>query len=161
MDRLRSFAFACLLAPAVAFAHEPQALAGAASGAIDAAAESAVAAVDAFSAALKAGDLRRVEALLDAGVQVLESGGAERSRAEYLQHHAGADAAFLKDASVRVLRRTARAEGALAWVASETELDAGGKTHLGTETMVLARSDAGWRIVHIHWSSREKKVNKR
>jgi ketosteroid isomerase-like protein len=89
-------------------------------------------------------------------VQVLESGGAERSRAEYLQHHARADAEFLKGARVRVLRRTARAEGALAWVATESELEAGGKTHLGTETMVLARSAGGWRIVHIHWSSRPK-----
>ena len=26
----------------------------------------------------------------------------------------------------------------------------------GTETMVLRRSDDGWRIVHIHWSSRRQ-----
>ena len=157
MNRTRSLALALLLAPALAIAHDSQAPGGAATASVDAAAEAAVATVDAFSAALKAGDLQRAGALLDPAVQVLESGGAERSRAEYLQHHAGADAAFLKDAHVRVLRRTARAEGALAWVATESELDAGGKTHQSAETMVLARGAEGWRIVHIHWSSRAKK----
>lgn len=30
-------------------------------------------------------------------------------------------------------------------------------TLLSTETMVLERNGADWRIVHIHWSSRPKR----
>jgi len=116
--------------------------------------------VDAFSAALKAGDLARVGELLADDVLVLESGGAERSKAEYLAQHAGADAAFLKTAHVTRGQRTVRELGDVAWVGTESEIHATDKgqamTLLSTETMVLARTAAGWRIVHIHWSSRKK-----
>jgi ketosteroid isomerase-like protein len=91
-------------------------------------------------------------------VLILESGGAEQSRAEYMGHHAGADAKFLRGAEIHPGRRRVRVEGDLAWVGSESELHAheAGKpiTLLSTETMVLRRHDGAWRIVHIHWSSR-------
>lgn len=122
------------------------------------AAQPAVGIVEQFSAALQAGDLDRAGGLLADDVLILESGGAERSREEYLGGHAGHDAAFLKDAHVQVKRRTARVEGDLVWVGSESEIHAsrGGKplTLFSTETMVLKHSPQGWRIVHIHWSSR-------
>ena len=126
---------------------------------IPAAAQPAVVVVDAFGGALVAGDLAKVKALLDPAVIVLETGGAERSRDEYMDHHAGADAKFLHGAHVRVTRRIARAEGDTAWVATESVIHAhGGKpvTLLSTETMVLAKHDGPWRITHIHWSSREQ-----
>ena len=126
---------------------------------MDAAARPALVVVEAFSAALQAGDLKRVEAMLDPTLLVLESGGAERSRAEYLAGHAGADAKFLKDAKVTVKNRHARADGDLAWIGTESELVTAGdkpRTYLSTETMVLRRSAGTWRIVHIHWSSRPK-----
>jgi ketosteroid isomerase-like protein len=155
---------ALLLATGLAFAAAPAAHEGSAAGRaeilIGPGAEAAVAVVDEFSDALLAADLARVEALLDPEVLVLESGGAERSRAEYFREHAGADAAFLKDATVKLLRREARAHGELAWVGSETEIHASrdGKALvlLSTETMVLRRANGAWRIVHIHWSSRPK-----
>jgi ketosteroid isomerase-like protein len=128
--------------------------------AVDAGAQPATAVVDRFGAALVAADFATVEALLDPDVVILESGGAERSRAEYLGHHAIADAEFLKDTHVQVTRRSAHAEGDVAWVATESEMHAGadGKpmTLLATETMVLRRRGDDWRIVHIHWSSRKK-----
>src|SRR5690242_9554851 len=80
------------------------------------AAAPAIAVVDKFGTALAAGDLATVEALLDPDVVILESGGAERSRAEYMGHHAIADADFLKGAHVQVTHRSARAEGDVAWV---------------------------------------------
>jgi ketosteroid isomerase-like protein len=62
---------------------------------------------------------------------------------------------------VQTGRRRARVSGDLSWVATESELHAtdDGKpmTLLSTETMVLRKTDGGWRIVHIHWSSRPKK----
>lgn len=121
----------------------------------------ATAAVDAFSAALKAKDFEAIRAALDPAVIVLEAGGAERDRDEYMSHHAIADALFMATADVALLRRTARVEGDIAWVASETETRVGqdgtAATHLGTETMVLRHRPEGWKIVHIHWSSRPKR----
>lgn len=125
-------------------------------------ARAAVAVVDAFSKALASVDFKTVEALLDPDVIILESGGAERNRAEYMGHHAIADSLFLGNAHVGLQRRTARVDGDTAWVASESEIHASedGKpmTLLSTETMILHKSVDGWRIVHIHWSSRPKKT---
>ncbi|MGB5133302.1 MAG: nuclear transport factor 2 family protein [Steroidobacteraceae bacterium] len=125
------------------------------------AALAAAATVDRFLAALSAGDLDGAGAELDPGVIILESGGAEHSAAEYLGGHAGHDADFLGNAQQTLGRRTARASSELAWVASEGELQTqqGGKpvTIASTETMVLRATEAGWKIVHIHWSSRTRK----
>lgn len=125
------------------------------------AAQPAVAVVERFGQSLATGDLKTVASLMDANVLILESGGAERSREEYLRHHAIGDAQFLKDARSQLKRRTARVEGDLAWVGTESELHAtkDGKPLilLSTETMVLKKAGADWRIVHIHWSSRPKK----
>ncbi|HJU38766.1 MAG TPA: nuclear transport factor 2 family protein, partial [Tahibacter sp.] len=117
-----------------------------------------VAVVDAFGKALAAGDTAAALALLDPSVTILESGGAERSRDEYAAHHLGADAAFLRAATITPLARTGDAVGALAWVGSETRIAAVSKGKpvklASTETMVLKNTPDGWRIVHIHWSSR-------
>lgn len=123
-------------------------------------AQAAAATVDRFFAALSAGNLDAAAAELDPDVIILESGGAEHSAAEYLGGHAKHDAEFLGSARQLLGRRTARANGGLAWVATESELQAqeGGKplTIVSTETMVLRAMDSGWKIVHIHWSSRTR-----
>jgi len=124
-------------------------------------AKAAVATVDRFFTALKAGELEKAGAELDPDVLILESGGAERSAVEYLGGHAKGDAAFLNDAHHELLRRKARTSGKFAWVASESELhvqrDGKPATIVSTETMVLRSDHAGWKIVHIHWSSRTRK----
>ena len=113
--------------------------------------------VDRFSRALASGDLSVVKSLLDPQVLILESGGAEQDRDEYLEHHAKADADFLRTAQIHPGRRRAHVEGNLAWVASESELhlrqDGKAIAVQSTETMVLRRDAGAWRIVHIHWSS--------
>ena len=123
-------------------------------------AQAAVSSVERFSEALAAGRLDAAGAELDPEVLILESGGAEYSAAEYLGGHAKGDAAFLKTAHIQLVRRTARVSGDLAWVASESELhlskDGKPVTVLSTETLLVQRTDAGWKIVHIHWSSRTK-----
>ncbi len=127
---------------------------------VPAAAKDAVATVNRFSAALSSGDLAKAGKELDPNVLILESGGAERSAAEYLSGHAREDAAFLKSAHQQLLNRTAHASGDFAWVASESELhlqkDGKPVTVLSAETMLLQRGASGWKIVHIHWSSRKK-----
>ena len=127
---------------------------------VPAAAAEAVATVDRFSAALSSGDLAKAGKELDPGVLIFESGGAERSAAEYLGGHAKSDAELLSTAHQQLRRRSAHASGDFAWVASESELhlQKDGKlvTVLSTETMLLQRSASVWKIVHIHWSSRKK-----
>lgn len=126
-------------------------------------AKDAVSAVDRFNNALKAGQFDKAGAELDANVLILESGGVERSAAEYLGGHAIGDAAFLKGVHVQLMSRTARANSDMAWVGSVSELHTkkDGKmiTILSTETIVLKRTDKTWKIVHIHWSSRTKKAD--
>lgn len=148
--------------PVMAQDRSPEALAETTTtSAISEQAKPAVAVVEQFLAAVRAGDRERAGPLLAEDVLILESGKAQRSRAEYLGGHAISDAAFLKDASIQVTRRSAQAQGGLAWVATESELQATGKdgtpmTRLSSETMVLKQTAAGWRIVHIQWSSRPK-----
>src|SRR3546814_3047985 len=84
----------------------------------------AVAVAERFNSALSSGDLATVEALLAADVLILESGGAEHSREEYMGHHAVSDAAFLKGAHRQLLRQRARTAGEFAWVGTESELHA-------------------------------------
>jgi len=150
-----------LALPAAVAAHDPKEHAPvAATPRVDPAA-AAIAVVEQFSAALKAGKLDQAGAHLADDVLILESGGAERTRQEYLGGHAGHDAAFLKDARITVKQRTARVEGNLAWVGTESELATTRKgvptTLSSSETMVLRRSAGAWHIVHIHWSSGPKR----
>jgi len=128
---------------------------------VPASAKAAATIVDRFFAALSSGNLAQAGALLDPNVIILESGGAEHSAAEYLGGHAKGDAQFLKGSHHVLSRRTARTTGDVAWVASESELhvekDGKPSTLASTETMVLQSGKDGWKIVHIHWSSRVKK----
>lgn len=114
--------------------------------------------VDAFHLALKANETDMALAWLAEDVMVFEEGGAERSRAEYAAHHLEADASFAAVTEATILRRASWADGAVAWVTSEGRTTglAGDRTidRLTVETMVLKRGPDGWRIQHIHWSSR-------
>ena len=129
---------------------------------VDAAAQEAARAVDAFGAAIHAGKIQKAADWLAPDLLVLESGGAERSRDQYLAEHAAADAAFLADARVERGHRVARASGDMAWVGTESTVtrtvDGKATRYLSTETMVLRRGREGWKIVHIHWSSRADKA---
>jgi ketosteroid isomerase-like protein len=120
-------------------------------------AREAVAVVDAFHAALKRGDTIEAAALLANDVLIFESGGVERTKAEYATRHLPADAEFAQATSSVLSHRNARSDGTVAWIASEgrTTGEFRGKAinSVSTETMVLSRANSGWRIVHIHWSS--------
>ncbi len=114
--------------------------------------------VDQFFRALASGDASAAGALLDPAVVIYESGGVERSRTEYAAEHLGADAAFLKSATHKMISRTGEVVGDLAWVATEARLTSLGAKPVdlvSTETMILRKQPGGWRIVHIHWSSRK------
>ena len=121
------------------------------------------AAVDAFQAALKAGDSAAATRLLAPDVLIYEGGGAERSREEYAAHHLAADMAFLKTAQIDVLKRASGGDEDEAWITTESRIR--GKSSMGkpldvasTETALLRKTDEGWRIVHLHWSSQDFKA---
>lgn len=156
MKRLVLAAALALAAPA-AIAHEV-AVNPAPAQAVDEATRPVVAVVDAFHAALGSGNADAVLAMLAEDVMVLEEGGAERSREEYAGHHLPSDMAFAAATEAGVTRRAAWIEGDMAWVLTEgrTSGQFSGRAinRLTAETMILQRYADGWRIRHIHWSSR-------
>jgi ketosteroid isomerase-like protein len=121
----------------------------------------AAATVDAFHAALRRGDTHAAAALLAEDALIFESGGVERTKAEYAAHHLPADTEFSRAVSSAVTRRTGASEGPIAWVSTEGRTTGTYKGKpvdlLTTETMVLRRAAGQWRIVHIHWSSQPKR----
>lgn len=114
--------------------------------------------VGAFHAALVAGDSATALGLLDPEVVIFEGGGVERSREEYQSHHLGADMGFEAATRREVVKQTEQLYGDLALVLSEVrttgEFRGRAIDRVGVETMLLRRTPNGWRIVHIHWSSR-------
>lgn len=158
MPRIAFFAISLIFMAAPALAHDGSGDATEASLHIAPGAAAAVQVLDRFSAALAEGDVAAAAAFLAPDVLILETGGAEHSREEYLSGHARHDAEFLRSAGITLKRRKAEASGGLAWVGSESEIrtEKSGKPLLihSTETAVLRKTSDGWRIVHLHWSSR-------
>lgn len=126
-------------------------------GALQPSARDAAAIVDAFHAALRRGDLSAASALLAADALIFESGSVERTKAEYEAKHLPADAQFSRAVPSTLIRRSGQSDGSTAWIASEGRVTGTFKgkkvDRLTTETMVLRRDRAAWKIVHIHWSS--------
>jgi ketosteroid isomerase-like protein len=119
-----------------------------------------VATVEAFHAALKAGDTKAATALLAPDVVVLEGGHLE-TREEYLAHHLAADIAFTQAVDTQRGPLNAQVEGPVAWThATSTSTGTFQSRDIhsaGVESMVLSRTPNGWRIRSIHWSSHQQK----
>jgi hypothetical protein len=99
-------------------------------------------------------------ALLAPDAVVLEAGGTE-TRPEYAAQHLAADSEFAGAVASRRTPLVATVEGDVAWVAQASESRGSFRGRdtdsTGAELMVLARSEAGWRIRAIHWSSRARR----
>ena len=115
--------------------------------------------VAAFHQAIALGDTAEALGYLDPAVIIFESGGAEMSRDEFQSHHLGADMAFAAATNREVTASGSVIEGDMAMVLNRTratgtfrerEIDSN-----GTETVVLQKQGDDWRIVHLHWSSRQ------
>lgn len=113
--------------------------------------------IERYHAALALGDTATVMALLTADAVVLESGGIE-TREEYRSHHLPADIEFARAVPRERGPLRVHVNGTGAWAAS-TSVSKGSYrdrevNSLGAELVVLRRTDDGWRIAAIHWSSR-------
>jgi ketosteroid isomerase-like protein len=150
-------AAAVLVAASAAQAHEP-ARTPAPAGRVSPSARAAQQALKGFHVALAAGETQKALDYLAPDVLIVEEGGAERSRAEYASHHLAADAAFTRAVPGTPLSSTGDAIGDLAYIVTETRMtgvyDSKPVDRLSAESAVLRNGPAGWKIIHIHWSSR-------
>ena len=110
-----------------------------------------------FKAALAAGDSTAAIGYLHPDLVVYEAGHAE-SLAEYRAGHLAADMEFAAKVATRPVEQglIVREDMAL-WVSegdSRGEFRGRQVESHGTETIVLIPTDAGWKILHVHWSSR-------
>lgn len=112
-----------------------------------------------FHGALVAADSAAALALLADDAVILEGGGVE-TRAEYRSHHLPADIRF--EQSVKIARGPihVRIRGDVAWAASTSqatgEMSGRPVNSRSAELMVLVRSEGGWKIAAIHWSSQRR-----
>lgn len=164
----RQFSAACAAAVMTLFAggawahdgHDKKSPAGTSPAApADVAFQQAAAAVDAFHAALARGDAAGAAAVLSDDALIYEQGFVERSKAEYASHHLPGDAAYAQATRYTLASRGGRVAGDLAYIVSEgrtvgrhrdKEVD-----RVTLETAVLRRIAGEWKIVHVHWSSRD------
>jgi ketosteroid isomerase-like protein len=122
------------------------------------AANEAVQVVNGFMAALASGELENARQLMAPDAVVIANGQVLGDRDTYINGAAKGDAAALGTVQRDLLRRDAKAGSDLAWVLSEKRLRAPGATdgpnEVVIETMLLAKTTAGWKITHVHWSGR-------
>lgn len=120
----------------------------------------AIETVQRFHAALAEQDRDEVLALLAEDVLIFESGGAEFSREEYAGHHLGADMKFSAATNREITEQQTGLEGETAWVLTRSAtvgIFRGNEIDVrGVETMMLRDTEEGWKIFHIHWSSRSR-----
>jgi ketosteroid isomerase-like protein len=116
-----------------------------------------------FHHALEQGDTATVLALLAPDAVILESGASE-TRNSYREHHLPADMVFLRSTRSAPGPLRVVTNGGAAWVTSVSTVDgtAAGKpvALLSAELVVLSRTEAGWVIRAIHWSSRNRPLGK-
>ena len=116
--------------------------------------------VAAFGKALAGGDSTAALALLHPEVVIFEGGGWE-SLEDYRRGHLRADISAMQSLKQESLRHEIRVSGDLALSTREysTTGTRGERVidNVGAETMVLSRTPAGWKIRHIHWSSRARR----
>ncbi len=119
-----------------------------------------VAVIDAFHAAMVAGDSTTALSHLADDVTILESGGVE-NKEHYRSGHLAGDMRFAQAVPRKRGEMKVTLVGDVAWAHSTSvtqgRMDDREINSLGAELVVLAREDGIWKIKAIHWSSRKRK----
>lgn len=123
-------------------------------------------AIDAFHAAMRSKDSAGALSMLERSLVVFESGSVDASAEAYGAHHLPKDMAFAAATSRKLLTRRTGSDGGLHWVLSTyrvTGEDSDGRPIDQTllETAILRRAAASFRIVHLHWSTKERRSTAR
>ena len=117
------------------------------------------AAVDGFHDALAHGDAAAAMKFLAPDATILEK-GASQTRDEYAREHLAEDIAFAHATTTTRTALTVKQQGDVAWTSTTsrtTGIFNGRKIDSdGVELMVLTKSESGWRIRVIHWSSHKR-----
>ncbi len=112
--------------------------------------------VDGFSSALQKGEGAAAMELLAPDAVILES-GVKQTREEYAKKHLQEDMDFLRTVVMTRSDLVAKREGDTAWVTSLShsvgKFEGKEINSQGAELMILTKTNAGWRIRAIHWSS--------
>ena len=142
-----------------ALAQSSAAPAGGTAASVSPAAADAAKVVDAFMSALVGGQFESARQLMAPDSVVMANGQVLGLRDAYIDGAAKGDSTALRSVQRELVRRDGRAGTDVAWVVSEKRLRpiaaaANGPAETVVETMVLARTAAGWKITHIHWSGR-------
>ena len=118
----------------------------------------------AYLDAMESGDLDAAEKLFAGDSSIYESGGQEGTWKHYREHHLGPEVDAVASFTIsRGESESSRSQdGSMAYVAWPIEYkielrDDRTIESKGTGTFVLTRGDDGYRIRHLHWSSRKKK----
>ena len=115
--------------------------------------------VESFYAAIKNGDNAAAMKLVAPDAMFIESGGLE-TRDQYEANHLPSDIEFEQQVSGTRRPAQVRIEGDVAWVIATTEYEGSfsGRpvSFVSAQLAVLSRTDEGWRIRSIHWSSRPR-----
>jgi ketosteroid isomerase-like protein len=119
----------------------------------------AVQVVNDFMGALASGQLEAARQFMTPDALVIANGQVLGNRDEYINGAAKGDSAALRNVQRELLNRDAGTRADSGWVVSEKRMRAPAGTKgpselVLTETMLLARTSAGWKIAHIHWSGR-------
>ena len=141
-----------------AFAQSPASTGTPPTSQLSPAANDAAQMVDAFVAALVAGQLEAARQFMAPNALVVANGRILGDRDGYIDGAARGDAAALRTVERDVLRRDVSVGPDYGCVVSEKRMrvpgDARGPGEVVIETMLIARTAAGWKITHIHWSGR-------
>lgn len=115
--------------------------------------------VNTFMADLASGQLDAARQLMTTDAIVMANGIVLGDRDGYFNGPAKGDIEALRNTQRELLHRSVKTGGDMGWVVSEKRVrhagtDQGPREIVVTETMLLAKTAGGWKISHIHWSTR-------
>ena len=119
--------------------------------------EEVLAVLDNFQSAIINNNQEKASELLTDDARILESGGIE-TKEEYLSHHFHSDGKFLSAMAREVKTQKVESNEKTAWVSTLSHMHGTYNDQNisinSAELAVLVKTDNGWKISSVHWSSR-------